>query len=147
MNSLIRGPLAGAAATVPMTGVIYAAKAAGMLYMPPPAQITANAEAKSGATADSQAGFTASWLAAHFGFGAAMGLAYEAARPLLPSPSWLGGMLFGAGVWAVSYLKVLPSLGLYPPPQQDSNARTATMVVAHLVYGAAVAAADQRLQG
>ena len=145
MNGLIRGPLAGAAATVPMTGVIYAAKASNLLYTPPPKQIAARAESKSGATPQTQQGFDVSWLAAHFGFGAAMGLAYQAAKPLLPGPPWLGGMLFGTGVWAVNYLKVLPSLGLYPPPEQDRDARTATMVAAHLVYGAALAAIDQRL--
>jgi hypothetical protein len=140
MNELMRGAVAGAAATVPMTGVILGAKAAGLLYVPPPKQITAEAEQQTGAGANlSQGDFTLSWLAAHFGFGAAAGALFGLGRPLLPGPAWLKGLIFGTAVWAVSYLKVLPGLGLYPPPSRDRDSRTGTMIVAHLVYGSVLA--------
>ena len=148
LRGALRGALAGAAATVPMTAVMLGAEAAGLLFVPPPKQITANAERQSGVRGQlSQPAFTASWLAAHFGFGTGMGVLYEAARPLVPGPAWLKGLLFGGAVWAVSYTKVLPGLGLYPPPSQDRDTRTATMVAAHAVYGATLAELDQDWRG
>lgn len=46
-------------------------------------------------------------------------------------------MLFGLGVWAASYLGLLPAAGVRHSPRYDVPARTALILTSHLVWGAA----------
>ncbi|MHB1132558.1 MAG: DUF6789 family protein [Chloroflexota bacterium] len=146
MKRLVRGILAGTLATVPMTGVIATGRAARLLFTPPPVQITARVGDKAGITAQTSGpAFQASWLAAHFGFGAFLGGLYVLARPLLPGNTWIAGPLYGLLAWAANYLGAMPALGLYPWPKDDSRGRTAVMIAAHFVFGLATAVAARRL--
>ena len=77
-------------------------------------------------------------LAAHFGYGAAMGSLYAPIQARLALPGLLTGIGFGLMVWLVSYLGVLPALGLFPPPHREARRRTVLMIAAHLVWGAAL---------
>ena len=78
-------------------------------------------------------------LVTHFGFGAAAGALYAPVAPRLNSlPPVLGGILFGLAVWLVSYMGWLPAVGLFGPATRDASRRTALMIAAHLVWGAAV---------
>ena len=68
MQTLARGALAGLAATVPMTAVIGAGRAAGLMGTPPPVEITENVAEQAGEDPDRQSPeFQAAWLAAHAG--------------------------------------------------------------------------------
>jgi hypothetical protein len=40
----------------------------------------------------------------------------------------------------------MPSLNLYPSAEDDSNQRQAVMIVAHAVFGTALAGIDHRLR-
>ena len=169
---LARGGLAGLVATLPMTLVILAARSLGLFRTPPPAENTRNAvaavgdaasasAATSGATSGATGGITRgaasgagsgatgrlTWLATHAGVGAAFGVGYTVARPLLPSSRLAAGLVYGGAAWALAYLGVVPALGLYPWPDEDRPARRTVMVVAHAVFGVALAEADHRLAG
>src|SRR5215208_1718261 len=147
MQTLARGALAGLAATVPMTVVIGAGRAAGLSRTPPPVEITENAAEQAGEEPDRQSPeFQASWLAAHAGYGAACGVIFSAIRPVLPRSDLAAGLLFGAAVWGVSYIKLMPSLNLYPSAEDDSNQRQAVMIAAHAIFGTALATVEDRLR-
>jgi uncharacterized membrane protein YagU involved in acid resistance len=147
MEILARGALAGLVATVPMTAVIGAGRAAGLMGTPPPAEITENIAEQAGQDPDRQSPeFQTAWLAAHVGYGAACGAIYSAIRPLLPRSDLIAGLLFGAAVWGVSYISLMPSLNLYPSTEDDSNQRQAVMIAAHAVYGTALASVEHRLR-
>jgi len=148
MRRVIGGALAGLLATAPMTAVIYAGRRAGLLWNPPPRQITGRVLQRiRGRGRMPRPAFQASWLAAHFGYGSAAGVVYSLVRRLLPGRPVLAGLTFGEGVWAASYLGLMPEMRLYPCPQQDTGSRTAVMIAAHAVYGVALAELFTRLTG
>jgi putative membrane protein len=76
--------------------------------------------------------------AAHFGYGAATGVAYGLLRPSLPLPGAVAGVAYGLAVWAGSYMGLLPKLRLYPHAEDESAERNALMIAAHVVWGAAL---------
>lgn len=141
VKAIARAALAGGAATAAMTAVMYLGKALGLLRQPPPKQITATAERKAGSAPSkgSKAGFTVLWAVAHAGYGMAAGLPYLLLRKIVPGPSALLGVGYGVALWVVSYFKLLPALGLFPRPGEDSRSRSAVMVTAHIVYGGVLA--------
>jgi uncharacterized membrane protein YagU involved in acid resistance len=147
MQTLARGALAGLAATVPMTVVIGAGRAAGLIGTPPPVEIMENAAEQAGEDPNRQSPeFQAAWLAAHTGYGAACGVLFSAIRPMLPRSDLVAGLLFGAAVWGVSYIGLMPSLDLYPSADEDSNQRQAVMIAAHAVFGTALATVEHQLR-
>ena len=147
MQTLARGALAGLAATVPMTAVIGAGWAAGLISTPPPVEITENLAEQAGENPDRQSpGFQAGWLAAHVGYGTACGVIFSAIRPMLPRSDLVAGLLFGGGVWGVSYISLMPSLNLYPSARDDSIQRQAVMIAAHAVFGTALATIEHQLR-
>ena len=146
MDALLRGGLAGLAGTAAMSGLMAAGHAAGLLGTPPPEVITERVQEAAGVRDDlPEPAFTASWVAAHAAFGAAAGAGYAVVRPLLPASALAAGLLWGGAVWAVSYLGLMPALGLYPPPGRDAPGRVGVMVAAHGVYGVTVASAERAL--
>ena len=150
MHQVARGALAGLTGTGMMTLAIAAARAAGLLRTPPPAEITARAQEKAADTMGARpraAGppFEAGWLAAHFAYGAACGVGYALIRPLVPAPPVGIGLAYGGAVWGLSYLGLMPALGLYPWPDDDSRSRMAATIAAHAVFGVATAEAERRL--
>ena len=142
MHPILRGGLAGLAGTGLMTAVIAAARASGLLWVPPPAQITGNVMRKTGAGAGAPRPV---WLAAHTAYGAICGSAYGLIRPALPASPVAAGLAHGGAVWALSYLGLMPALGLYPWPDDDSRPRAAVMIIAHAVFGIVTAAVDEWL--
>jgi len=91
--------------------------------------------------------FEASWLVQHFAYGAAGGIAYELAERRLKLPEPIpSGPLFGAALWVFGYAGWLPLTGLYPSPPKESARRLGTLVVTHLIYGTATAAASRLLK-
>lgn len=137
MRTLARGFLAGAVATVGMSGLMFAGRRLGLLGRMPPEKITAHALDRLGISRSrKQQDVLASVV--HIGFGAGAGALFaplaRAARLPLSRP--LQGALFGTAVWAVSYRGWVPALGIMPPPGRDRPGRPEVMLAAHWVYGA-----------
>ncbi|HET7092047.1 MAG TPA: DUF6789 family protein [Thermomicrobiales bacterium] len=148
MNTLERGAAAGAIATAAMTLVIAGGRAAGLLFVPPPAEIARAAAAKAGVEAEPPGWIDrAVWMSEHAGYGVACGVGYALARPRLPASPAVAGLLWGGAIWAVSYLGLMPALGLYPWPDDDRPTRTSVMLAAHAVYGLTLAECERRLAG
>jgi hypothetical protein len=145
MNRFVEGTIAGIAGTAVMTGVMTLGKAQGWMGTSPPRKITVTAGRKIGvptwAIPDSIEDIVS--LAAHFGYGAACGLVFALARPLLPRNKVIAGLMFGEAIWGISYLGYLPALGLYPPPDEDTASRAGTMVAAHAAFGLTLSEAER----
>ncbi|HEX6506048.1 MAG TPA: DUF6789 family protein [Chloroflexota bacterium] len=147
MNRIVRGSASGLAATAAMSAVMVAGKRLELLGTPPPKQITQSAGRRAGGNPRSapEPAFDAAWLAAHASYGAALGVAYTLVRPLLPDKPTTAGLMYGIGVWAANYAGILPLLGLYPTPGEDSTSRQSVMFAAHLMYGAVLGRTADRL--
>ncbi len=143
----VRPALSGLVATSAMSSVLGIARKMGLLGTPPPKRITASALRKMGHSPSSAPTplFRATWIAAHLGYGAFCGVLYHPVRRSIHLHRYLSGLAFGLFVWAASYLGMLPALGLYPRADRDKNARTASMIVGHIVFGIALAESNARL--
>ena len=137
---ILRGAAAGAAATFPMTLVMAALHGrlpARQRTPLPPRLITEDLTERAGFS-PREVRRPLVWLG-HFGYGALCG---ALASPLLgraPGPG--AGVLFGAAVWAASYFGLVPALGLRPSGPRETPERNGLMLIAHLAFGAALAAA------
>jgi len=80
----------------------------------------------------------------HWGYGALNGAPYGIVAGSLASPRAAYGLLFGASVWATSYV-VLPLAGLYKPIWEYDRHTLAKDLSAHLVYGLTTAVVFNRL--
>ncbi len=146
MNRYVRGAVSGAAATLVMTAAMQAGKQAFHFWTPAPKEITRNVVRRAGLSRiDPQPTGPGSWMTAHELYGMACGVGYVLVRPFLPSSRLVAGLLFGGAVWAISYLGYLPALRLYPTPDNDNRSRLTVMVIAHGVFGTALAEAEHRL--
>ena len=81
---------------------------------------------------------------AHVVFGAATGGAY-ALLPRRGAPA-VRGVLAALAVYVTSYQGWIPALGVLPPASRDRTARAAVMVLAHVVFGAVLGVAEDRLR-
>ena len=130
---------AGAIATVAMSTVMVAGDRSGLMGEQPPTLVSRHALRKLGIGKPRQDGPRLAPLA-HLGFGAAGGTLFGLSRRLVPDlPRYLHGVLFGLGVWAVSYKGWIPALRILPPPERDRPGRPVVMVAAHVVYGLVLA--------
>jgi putative membrane protein len=75
-------------------------------------------------------------LIAHMGYGTAMGTVYPLFAKNISFPSILRGIVFGLGVWIVSYLGLLPALQMKTTAQQEPLQRNLLMIAAHVIWGA-----------
>jgi len=137
---MIFGALAGFIATAPMSAVMLAWHRRLPRHQQdplPPEQITVNALDVAGLDDELSRSQTAALTVFnHFAYGAATGSLYGAlistCRPASPLTS---GIVYGLGVWGVSYLGLLPSLGLYRPATREPAERNWLMLTAHIVWG------------
>ncbi len=76
----------------------------------------------------------------HWGYGTSWGAVYGVIGGSAPGLRPLrSGLLFGAVVWAMSYVELVP-MGLYQPPWKYSPGDLGLEISYHLVYGATVGA-------
>lgn len=75
----------------------------------------------------------------HWGYGISWGPLYGLTQRASSRSALSRGALFGSGVWAASYLTLVP-MGIYQPPWKYSPSELAMDVSYHLVYGAGVGA-------
>jgi hypothetical protein len=80
----------------------------------------------------------------HWGYGTGWGVAYGLLQGTVRANPVLHGALFGTGVWAASYLQLVP-MGLYEPPWEYPATTLAKDLSYHLVYGVGTAAAYDAL--
>ena len=150
MNGLIKGALAGFVATIPMTlamKVLHARLPREERYPLPPRLIVESTAEKLDVEdelrEDDEFALT---VASHFAYGSATGAIYCAGLELQRiQPSVASGVAYGLGVWTVSYLGLLPGLGILTPATEHPARRNALMIAAHVVWGAALGATARRL--
>lgn len=138
----LRGAVAGIGATAAMTLFMLAAERSGWMSELPPTRITR-------ATLDPLPGkppsgrtLAATTALVHVAIGAGAGVVYAAIvdrPPWRRPPAVARGVLFGTALWASAYVGLLPAIGLMPPPERDERRRPASMLIAHWIYGAALA--------
>jgi uncharacterized membrane protein YagU involved in acid resistance len=140
MNKIVAGTLAGLTATAPMTAAMVAmhkALPAHERYPLPPRKVTMRAAKKAGVKKKLRAEpeKTAATLAAHFGYGAAMGGIFALLAPRAPGRPVAKGVTWGLIVWATSYLGLLPATGLHEPATRHPRERNLLMILAHVIWG------------
>ena len=141
--SVLRGAMAGFAATVPMTITMEAVRAVfprEQHRRMPPREIVDRTVEKTGegARVDATDRFVIT-TAAHFAFGAAAGALYGLlVRSRRSSP--LTGIAYGLTVWALAYGAALPALGLHRAADEDTDARNSVLIASHIVWGATLGA-------
>jgi uncharacterized membrane protein YagU involved in acid resistance len=80
----------------------------------------------------------------HWSYGTAWGAVFGLTRGTARRNPLAHGLLFGTGVWAMSYVELVPA-GLYKPPWEYPAREVAFDISYHLVYGVAVAASYELL--
>jgi hypothetical protein len=146
MSRIVRGALAGAAATAPMSAVLMGAKQLGYVGEMPPEKITATALKRSGINASREHQDALS-TALHFAFGSASGALFGVIAPKRLIARLPLGMAYGAGIWGVSYMGWVPAFGIMPHASRDRRDRQIVMLAGHLVYGTALALLVGRRSG
>jgi hypothetical protein len=141
MNPLLRGAAAGAVATGAMSAVMLGLRKQ-LGEQPPDAIVKSAADAVGASPTEEQADVLA--VAAHLGFGMTVGAAY-ALLPRVGSPV-ARGVATALAVYAASYQGWVPGLGILPPASRDKPGRPRVMIAAHVVYGAALGAVEERLR-
>lgn len=127
------GAASGTVATIPMSIVMFGAQKLGMLPVMPPEEVTGDVMALAGADLDEGSRNVLSTIS-HVGYGAAAGAVYEMLVPARARGVG-SGIVFGAALYSGSYLGWLPALGLNPSGQGRPNAKSASMLLAHVVFG------------
>jgi hypothetical protein len=136
---ILLGAMAGAAATVPQSAVMWGARRLGYYQSkPPPEQVsegTLGGLMELDDLSDSQQ--EALKLAQHFAFGAACGAAFGLATGII-RPTVVAGVIVALAVWKLSYDGWIPALGIMPPPERDEQGRQGALIAAHVAYGLAL---------
>lgn len=84
-------------------------------------------------------------LLAHVGYGTAMGPMYSLFTKKVSFPAMLKGIVFGLGVWAGSYLGLLPALQMKTTAQQEPLQRNLLLIAAHIIWGATLGITEENL--
>lgn len=135
MNALLRGAIAGAIATAPMSLVMLTLQHAlpGRRETLPPREITENMLEAVDLRPERDPSATENLTVfGHFGYGAACGA--------LLSPFARGarsGAAMGLLVWSASYLGWLPAVNLFPSATDKSARQNSLMIASHVIWGAA----------
>lgn len=140
---LFSGALAGAAATIPMSWameLMHRLLPAGEQHPLPPREITDRLIRAAGVD-DAISNEQRLWLAlvSHLSYGAAAGAVHAAIPVHVRVPPLFRSTTYGLAVWAGSYLGLLPALGLLASATRHPRGRNAVMILAHVVWGSALA--------
>lgn len=84
--------------------------------------------------------------AMHWAYGSGWGAVYGLVAGTFRGPALRSGLAFGAGVWAMSYLQMVP-MGLYQPPWKYPPRELALDLGYHLAYGTGVGTGYRVLGG
>ena len=137
----LAGLVAGLAATVPMTvamELMFRGLPRRERYPLPPRWITDRLISVAGLEGEmDESRRREAALLSHFAYGAAAGAAYAPIAERVRIGPLSAGVLYGLGVWTVSYLGWLPAAGILGPATRHPARRNALMIAAHVVWGAA----------
>ncbi|WGW11301.1 hypothetical protein LWF01_14570 [Saxibacter everestensis] len=139
LSRLVRGGIGGVVATSAMSAVLVAADKAGFMEQPPPRRITKFFMPR---PPTPKPVIDVATLISHFGYGILAGAVFGGVSR---KPTLAKGTAYGTALWAASYEGWIPALRIMPPAHRDRKDRALAMVVAHLVYGAVLAAALRRI--
>lgn len=148
IDDLAIGVASGLAASGPMTLMMEAAHSAlprSESHPLPPRHISEKLTRSVGLQLSERQSFALAILS-HFAYGGAAGAVYAPLARRTRVQPIIGGVTFGLCLWGASYLGGLPAVGLYPSPAKDSAKRTALMVGAHIIWGAALGLLVDSLQ-
>lgn len=135
---MLHGGVAGAAATLAMSVPMLVAGRLGVMGTQPPEAIVRRLLGWSYRPWRARESGAAASIA-HVAFGAAGGIGFALARRGLPWVDRPGaGIVYALGIWASAYLGWVPALRILPRADRDRPGRPAVMIVAHVVYGAAL---------
>ena len=149
MKAMIAGAAAGFAATIPMTAamaVMHRQLPRVEQYPLPPRQITMHLAQVAQAVPEDEGVKQATTLTAHFAYGTAAGAVYAPLAAHCPAHPLVKGISYGLGVWAGSYLGLLPATGLLSSATRHPARRNLVMIAAHVVWGVALGVATEHLQ-
>jgi putative membrane protein len=152
-HEMLIGIISGLVATGPMTGVMlllfYTVLPGRHKYRLPPSQITNRlinrfkiGRRKAPSTNQRK---VLTWLA-HFGYGGGTGSLYPLTAGRLPVPPVISGMLFGMGVWLVSYMGWLPAADILPPATRLPRDRNILMILSHLAWGSVIGILTSKME-
>jgi hypothetical protein len=143
-SRLLIGAVAGFAATLAMTAAMRRMHE----KLPPeerypltPREIVDSSAAKADVPLDGEAAKDLT-TAAHFAYGAASGALLGAANATMGPVS---GAIGGVGIWLGSYMGWIPAARIFKPATDHPARRNLLMLAAHVVWGAASAAAMREL--
>ena len=161
LEALWRGALAGAAGTVGMDAFLYARYRSGGGDQPPLAWEFGGPSTWDAVSAPAQVGrrlyegytqrpLEERWArltnnVMHWGYGIVWGTVFATVAGSTSRSRLLSGPVFGAVVWASSYV-TLPIAGLYKPIWAYSAKELAPDLVAHLSYGTTMASVFRLLR-
>ncbi len=149
-SRILTGAFAGFIATAPMTlamELMHRMLPAAERYPLPPSEITAELTDDAGVSEQLEPEqHVALTLVNHFAYGAGVGSIYGALANKLPLSPMINGIGFGLGVWAVSYLGLLPAMGILRPATEHPARRNVLMIVAHVVWGSVTGLVVERLR-
>jgi hypothetical protein len=142
VHAVVRGMVAGALASVPMSAVTLAAQRAEVIEEQPAESLVRFAGRVTGQHPPRPV-VEAMAAVSHAAVGAGLGAAYA----LLPrvGPPRLRGAALGMAFGAAAYESWIPALGVLPAGSAGRPARQGALVLAHAVFGAALGTLDERL--
>ena len=151
IRKIAAGAVGGCLATVPMTAVMkiwpWLSPSAGR-YPLPPREVTMRTLRRAGSSPpQGEAERALATYATHFGVGTTAGAVYGAALLELPVPPAVSGAAFGLGVWATSYLGLLPATDIIPGAHRRPAAWHALLAASHVVWGATTGVIAASLAG
>lgn len=138
----MRGALAGAVATIPMTAALLVAEKAGLMGEFPPKHITYSLLRLAGVRRISSKARNTAAMGLHFTYGSSVGAVYGwlAHGVRLHVPGIVQGIGFSLAVWAVSYMGWVPALGIMRSDLRRGKDWKWSNVASHIVYGTALGA-------
>jgi hypothetical protein len=139
LSRLLRGSLFGIGATLSMSAFMALARRAGVLGEPPPHIITKALLRKANARPSPKESVPAAWVL-HFLIGASLGALHALVLDETDQASLIASGMYGTAVFATAYGVALPQLDLMPTTREDRRGRPAAMWLAHLIFGASLAA-------
>jgi len=141
-RQLLAGAVSGLVATIPMTMamlVLHRLLPRYERFKLPPLQITDVLLHRTvGKATVNTATNRAVAFAMHFGYGTGVGAIFGPVAVRVSVSSMVSGVLYAMLVWAGSYLGWIPAASILPPATRHPARHNAIMILAHVIYGAAL---------
>lgn len=144
---VLQGAQSGLKATLAMSSAMLIAQRLGLLGRAPPLHIVEHGLRRlriRHLTTPSSRRLLA--VIAHLGYGATQGVVFATLSHIKsgtkrgqPAPTTREGIGFALLLWGLSYAGWIPALRILPPPSKDRAGRPTAMVLAHVLYGVALA--------